>query len=250
MPDDEPRTYRCPPAWKRWTALAGGAVTAWTTSVALTSDRPFDAGLAAVLAVAAAAVTGTVWWRLSSRSTSVSARGLTIRRGRSAVLVPWAQIAALRVEEVSVALRRRPGDAVRNDQAICCEVDGTWHVLPYLTSVSGRVVGAEVTELRRLWRRERGRRWVAPPTPARRPAEPARRGRGVLLVAAAELAVVCLGVLLLDLDGRSAPLAPAGGVFMIAVLTLVLVVPTVVVTLVRSGATTSRVISRPRGKRR
>ncbi|WIY01962.1 hypothetical protein QRX60_49530 [Amycolatopsis mongoliensis] len=250
MPGYEPRIYRCPPAWKRWTALAGGAATAWMAYLALTSDRPFDVGLAAVLAVTAAAVTGAVSWRLFSWSTSVSASGLTIRRGRSAVLIPWARIATLRVEEVSVALKKRSGNAVRNDQAVCCEVDGTWHVLPYLTSVSGRVVGAEVTELRRLWQRERGRRWVAPPTPARRPAELERRGRVLLLVAAGELAAVCVGVLLLDLGGRAAPLSPADGVGMLVFLTLVLVVPTVVVTLVRRRATVSRVISRPQGKRR
>ena len=253
---EDSRSYRCPPAWLGWTTLAGGAAVAWTVYLALTSERLFDIVLAEFSAVVVAAVTGAAAWRLVSRYTVVSAAGLTISRGRSSVLVPWARVGALRVDPTPVRYRRpgfgmaRTSSVALNDHALCFETDGTCHVLPYLTSATGHVVRTEVAELSRIWRRNRGPGWVPSPAPGRRPIEPERWGRAVLLVVSAEFVAVCLGVLLLDLDGRAAALSPSTGIGVIAFLTLSLAVPTVAGMFVhRRRAVVTRAASQPMGKR-
>lgn len=252
---EDSRSYRCPPAWLGRTALAGGAVVAWMVYLALTSERLFDVVLAEILAVVAAAVTAAVGWRLVSRYTLVSPDGLTISRGWSTVFVPWARVGALRVGQSPVRYRRPGSGAARpalNDHALCFETDGTCHVLPYITSASGRVVKTEVAELNRIWRRDRGPGWVASPGPGpgQRPIEPERWGRAVLLVVSAEFVAVCLAVLLMDLGGRAEALSPSSGIGMIVFLTLLLAVPTAIGMFVRRRrAVVTPAPSQPMGKR-
>lgn len=241
-PDEEPRVYRCPPAWLRWAVLAGGGVTLWMGYLAFTSERIFDIVLAGVLALLADVGTGAVLWRLWSWSTAASAAGLRLRQGRSTVDVPWSRVGVLRVEN-------RAG----HERVVCYETDGTRHVLPRITAGAGRVVGTEVAELRRLWRAGRGHRWV-PPSPSVLPrgvpAEPERWGLVFRWLGAAYFTGSAVAVLLLDLGSRrAAPLDAVDGIFTIVLLALALYVPTVVLALIRLRRQ-PRARTAPMGKRR
>jgi hypothetical protein len=220
-PDEEPRVYRCPPAWPRWAILAGGGATLWLGYLAVTSVRIFDVVLAGVLALVADVGTGAVLWRLWTWSTSASAAGLRLRRGRSTLDVPWSRVGVLRVE-----------NSAGRERVVCYETDGTRHVLPWITAGAGRVVRTEVAGLRRLWRAGRGHRWV-PPSPSVLPRgvppEPEQWGRAFLWTGAAFFTGSAVAVLLLDLSSRrAAPLDPATGIGTIVVLALALYVPVVI----------------------